>query len=108
MGEWRPGQRDTGALGLGCARLGLRAADGRNRAFAARDALRRRVQIADRALAADRAVMAMRGCNAEAPGEELLRIAIAQAQEIAAVKGADLAEQFRAGVGLGAPERFLE
>ena len=93
MGERRPWQLDAGALGLGRGRLRFGAADRGDAAFAARDALRRLVQIADRALAADRAVIAMRRLDAEPLRELLLRIAIAPAQEIDDVERADLAEQ---------------
>ena len=94
MGEWRPGRRHPGALGLGRGRLRLGAADGGDAAFAARDALRRLMQIADRALAADRAVIEMRRLDAEPIGKQLFRIAVAPAQEIDDVERADIAEQF--------------
>ena len=72
MRERRPRQRDAGALGLGRGRLRLGAADRGDAAFAARDALCRLMQIADRALAADRAVIGVRRLDAEALGELLL------------------------------------
>src|SRR4051812_9161880 len=61
MGKWRPWQLGAGTLGLGRRRLRLSAADRRDAAFAARDALGSFVDEADRALAADRPVIAMRG-----------------------------------------------
>jgi len=57
MRERRPRQIDAGAFGLGRGRLRFGAADRGNAAFAARNALRGLVQIADRAFAADRAVI---------------------------------------------------
>jgi hypothetical protein len=82
MRERRPRQRDSRALGLGRGGLGFGAADRRDIAFAARDALRRLVQIADRAFAADRPVIGMLRLDAEAIGELLCRVAVAPAQEI--------------------------
>src|SRR5262249_51638919 len=76
--------------------------------FAARDPLRCLVQIADRAFAADRAVIAMRRLNAEPRRELLLRVAIAPAQEIDHIERADLAEQLGAGIGFRALQRLLE
>ncbi len=108
MGERRPGRRHPGALGLGCGRLRLGAADGSDAAFAARNALRRLVQIADRALAADRAVIEMRRLDAEAIGKKLFRIAVAPAQEVDDVERADIAEQLSARVSLRTLERFFK
>ena len=102
------GSVDAAALRLGRGRLRLGAADRRHAAFAARDALCGLMQIADRALAADRAVIAMRGLGAEPLGEQLLGIAIAPAQEIDDVERAEFAEQFCAAVGLGALQRLLQ
>src|SRR5438128_7467334 len=66
------------------------------------------MQITDRALAADRAVVAMRRLRTDACCELLLRIAIAPAQEADDVERLDLAEQPCAGVGLGTLQRLLE
>ena len=65
MGERRPWQRDAGALRLGRGRLRFGAAHRGDAAFAARNALRRLVQIADRAFAADRAVIGVLRRDAE-------------------------------------------
>ena len=108
MGERRPWQRNAAALGLGRGRLRLGAAHRRHAAFAARDALCGLVQIADRALAADRAVIAMRWFCAQPIGEQLFGIAVAPAQEIDDVERAEFAEQFCAAVGLRAPHGLLE
>ena len=108
MGERRPRQCDAGALGLGRGGLRLGAADRGDAAFAARDALGGLMQIADRALAADRAVIGVLRADAETAGELLLRIAVAPAQEIDDVERLDLAQQFAAGVRFGAPERLLQ
>ena len=89
-------------------RLRLGAANRGDAALAARDALRRLMQIADRALAADRTVIEMRRLDAEAVGELLLRIAVAPAQEIDDIERADIAEQFCTGVRLRALQGFLE
>ena len=72
------------------------------------DALRRLVQIADRTLAADRAVIAMRGAGADPCRQQLLRIAVAPAQEIDNVERLDLVKQLCAGIGLGALQRLLQ
>ena len=101
------GSVDAGAFGLGRGRLRFGAADRGDAAFAARDALRRFVQIADRALAADRAVIGMRRLDAEPLRELLFRIAIAPAQEIDDVERLDLAEQLAAAVLFGALQRLL-
>ena len=93
---------------LGRGRLRLGAADRGDAAFAARDALGRLMQIADRAFAADRPVIEMRRFGAEPSGKLLFRIAVAPAQEIDDVERADIAEQFAAAVGLGALQRLLE
>src|ERR1700730_18211960 len=93
MGERRPWQFHAGALGLGGGRLRLGAADRGNTAFAARDALGGLVQIADRALAADRAVIGVRGVDAETVTEQLFRIAVAPAEKIDDVERADFAQQ---------------
>ena len=98
MRERRPWQIDAGALGLGRGRLRFGAADRGDAAFAARDALGRLMQIADRALAADRPVIKVCRIDAEAPGQLFFGIAIAPAQEIDDVERADLAEQLAAGV----------
>src|SRR5712664_178838 len=79
MCERRPRQFDTGAFGLGRGGLRFGAADRGDAAFAARDALRRLMQIADRAFAADRAVIGVLWRDAEAAGEQLFRIAVAPA-----------------------------
>ena len=97
MRERRPRQIDFGAFRLGRGRLRFGAADRGDAAFAARDALRRFMQIADRALAADRSVVEMRRLDAEPAGQLLLRITVAPAQEIDDVERVDLAEQFAAG-----------
>src|ERR1700682_4747037 len=92
MRERRPWQFDAGAFGLGRGRLRLRAADRRDAAFAARDALCRLMQIADRALAADRAVIGMLRLDAETIGELDFRIAVAPAQEVDDVERLDRAK----------------
>ncbi len=93
---------------LGRGRLRLGAADRRHAAFAARDALCGLMQITDRALAADRAVIAMRRFCAEPVGEQFFRIAVAPAQEIDDVERAEFAEQFCAAVRFGALQRLLQ
>src|SRR3984893_9429841 len=108
MGERRPWRGEAGALGLGRGRLRFGEADRGYAALAARDAFCRLMQIADRAFAADRAVIEVRGLDAEALGEQFFRIAIAPAQEIDDIERADLAEQFAAGVFLRAPDRLLQ
>ena len=108
MGERRPRQRDAGALGLGRGGLRLGAANRGNAAFAARDALRRLVQIADRALAADRAVIGVLWRDAEPLRQRNFRIAVAPAQEIDDVERADLVQEFRAAVGFRAPQRLFQ
>ena len=100
--ERGPRQFDAGAFRLGRAGLRLGAADRGDAAFAARDALGGLVQIADRALAADRAVIGMLRLDAEAVGELLFRIAVAPAQEIDDIERGDFAQQFAAAVGFGA------
>ena len=50
----------------------------------------------------------MRRIGAELCCELLFRIAVAPAQEIDDVERLDFAEQLCSGVGLGAPQRFLE
>jgi hypothetical protein len=82
MRERRPRQIDFSAFGLGGRRLCFGATDRRHAAFAARDTLRRLVQIADRALAADRTVIGVLRCDAETVGEQFFRIAIAPTQEV--------------------------
>src|SRR3954462_7497933 len=64
--ERRPRQFDAGAFGLGGGRLRFGAADRSHAAFAARDALRRFVQVSDRTLAADRTVISMLRFDSEA------------------------------------------
>src|SRR6185312_9194591 len=108
MGERRPGQGHARALRLGCGGLRFCAADGGHAAFAARNALGRFVQIADRALAAHRAVIAMRRLDAEPLGEQLLGIAVAPAQEVDDVERADFLKQFCPGVGFGALQRLFQ
>ena len=108
MGERRPWQGDAAAFGLGRGRLRLCAAHHGHAAFAARDALGGFVDVADRALAADRAVIAMRRIGAEPCRELLLGIAIAPAQKIDDVERTEFAEQFCPAVGLRAPHGFLE
>src|SRR5258705_4418813 len=105
MRERRPRQFDAGAFGLGRGRLRLGAADRGDAAFAARDPLRRLVQIADRAFAADRAVIGMLGLDAETGGELNFRIAVAPAQEIDDVERFDVDQQFAAAVRFRALER---
>src|ERR1700681_1215144 len=104
MREWRPRQGDAGAFGLGRGGLRLRAADRGDAAFAARNALGGLMQIADRALAADRAVIGMFWFDAERLGKLNLGIALAPAEKIDDVERADLAKQFAARVRLGALE----
>src|ERR1700694_3367916 len=108
MRERRPRQTDLGAFGLGGRRLRFGAADRRDAAFAARDPLRRFVQMADWTLAADRAVIGAFRRDAETGGEQLFRIAIAPAQEIDDVERLDIAEQFAAAVRLRALQRLLQ
>ena len=108
MRERRPRQIDLGAFRLGRGRLRLGAADRGDAAFAARDALGGLMQISDRALAADRAVIEVRRLDAEPAGKLLLRIAVAPAQEIDDVERADVAEQFAARVRFGALQRFFQ
>src|SRR5260370_1950264 len=108
MSEWSPWQGNAGAFGLGGAGWRLRAANRGNAAFAACDPLRRLMQIADRALAADRAVIGMFWLDAETHRELLFRIAVAPAEKIDDVERADIAEQFAPGVLLGALERFFD
>ena len=108
MGERRPGQRNAAALGLGRGRLRFRAADHRHAALAARDALRRLVNVADRTLAADRAVIAMRRRDAEPLGQLLLGIAVAPAQEVDDIERAEIAEQLCPAIGFRAPHRVFE
>ena len=108
MGERRPRQFDAGTFGLGGGGLRLRAADRGDAAFAARDALGSLVQIADRTLAADRAVIGVPGPDAETLRERNFRIAVTPAQEIDDVERADLAQQLGAAVGFGAPKRLLQ
>ena len=108
MGERRPWQRDAGAFGLGRGRLRLGAAHRSDAGFAARDALRGLMQIADRALAADRAVVSVSWFDAEPVGKKNFGIAVAPAQEIDDVERIDLAEQFCAAVCFGALERLFQ
>ena len=106
--ERRPWQIDAGAFRLGRGRLRLGAADRGDAAFAAGNALRGLMQIADRAFAADRAVIRVRGLDAEAIGELAFGIPIAPAQEIDDVERADLAKQFGSAIRFGALERLFE
>src|SRR6266550_4360016 len=106
--ERRPRQFDTGAFGLGRGGLRFGAADRGDAAFAARDALRRLMQIADRAFATDRAVIGVLWRDAEAASEQLFRIAVAPAQEIDDVERLDVAEQVAAAVRFGAPQRGFQ
>jgi hypothetical protein len=108
MGKRRPGQRDACALSARCGRLRLGAANGGDAALAARDTLRRLVEIADRTLASDRAAIAMRRARADPRRQQLLRIAIAPADKTDHIERLNLAEQFCAGVGLRAPQRLFE
>src|ERR1700676_5674876 len=96
MRERRPRQFDAGAFRLGRGTLRLGAAYPRDTAFAPRDPLRGFVQIADRAFAADRAVIGVLRLDAETARELNFRIAVAPAQEIDDVKRLDLAQQFTA------------
>ena len=104
MRERSPRQLDAGTLRLGCGRLRFRAADRGNAALAARDPLCRFMDIADRTLAADGTVIAMRRRDAEALCQQLLRIAIAPAQVVDDVELLHLAERLCASVCLGAPQ----
>src|SRR5947209_19981515 len=79
MREWRPWQGDAGTLGLGRARLRFGAAHRGDLAFAACDAFCRLMQLADRTLAADWTVIEVRRRDAQAPGQQLLRIEIGRA-----------------------------
>ncbi len=106
--ERRPRQFDAGAFGLGGGRLRLRSAHRGDAALAARDALGGFVQIADRALAADRAVIGVLGFDAETLGERNFRIAVAPAQEIDDVERGDLAQQLGAAVRFGTPQRLFQ
>src|SRR6476646_4185929 len=96
MRERRPRQFDTGAFGLGRGGLRLGTADRGDAAFAARNPLRRLMQIADRAFAADRAVIGVLRLDAETIGKLLLRIAVTPAREIDDIERLDFAEQFGA------------
>ncbi len=107
-GKRRPRQIDAGALGLGRGRLRFGAADRRDAAFAAGDALGRLMQIADRALAADRPVISVLRLDAEPVGKLPRRILIAPAQEVDDVERADLVQEFAAAVLLGPRQRLLE
>src|SRR5437879_9091126 len=108
MGKRRPWQLCAGALRLGRGRLRLRAANCGNTAFTARDALRSLVDVADRALAPDRAVRAMRRRDAEALRQQFFRIAIAPAQETDDVERLHLAEQLCAGILFGPAQRLFQ
>src|SRR5262249_17522200 len=108
LGEGRPVQGDAGAFRLGRGRLCLCTADRAHSTFAAREALRRLGQKGDGALAADRAVITMRRRDAETRCQQLLRVAIAPAQEAHDIERADLAEEFCAAVGLRATQRLLQ
>src|SRR5882724_4359163 len=108
MRERRPWQRESGTRGLGRGALGFGAAHGRYAAFAARDALRRFMQVSDRALAADRPVISVRGSNAETIGKLPGGVLITPAQEIDDVERLNLAQQFSTRVLLGARERLFE
>src|SRR5438445_11196419 len=98
MGKRRPRQLGAGALGLGRSRLRLRAANRGDAAFAARDTLCGLVDVTNRALTADRAVIAMRGLDAEPLRQQLFRIAIAPAQKVDDVERLRLAQQLCPGV----------
>ena len=106
MREGSPWQRDARALGSSRCALGFGAANRSDAAFTARDALRRFMQIADRAFAADRSVIAVLRLNTKAGGQQLFRIAIAPAQEVDDIEGVDFVEEPRAAVGFRALERF--
>src|SRR5258708_2495748 len=106
MRERRPRQSDAGALRLGRARLGFGAADRGDAAFAACNSLCRLMQIADRTLATNRAVICVVRSDAEAGAALSGRIAVAPAQEIDDVEGLDLAQQFRAAILLGPRQRL--
>src|SRR6266446_7261625 len=108
MCERRPRQFDADAFGLGRGGLRLGAADRGDAAFAARDPLRRFMQIADRALATDRAVIGVLWLDAETVGELNFRIAVAPAQEIDDIERLDIAEQFAAAVPFGALQRSFQ
>ena len=108
MRERRPRQFDAGAFGLGRGGLRLGAADRGDAAFAARDALRGLMQIADRAFAADRAVIGVFWLDAEPVRKLNLRIAVAPTQEIDDIERLDFAEQFVAAVCFGALQRLFQ
>ena len=108
MREWRPRQFDAGAFGLGRGGLRLGAAHRGDAAFAPGDPLRRVMQIADRAFAADRTVIGVLRLDAETARELNFRIAVAPAQEIDDVKRLDFAKQFGARVLLGALQRLFQ
>src|SRR5258706_1599492 len=106
--ERRPRKFGAGAFGLGRSGLRLGAADRGDAAFAARDALRGLMQIPDRALAADRAVIGVLRLDAETVGELLLRIAVTPTQEIDDIERLDFAKQFGARVRFGTLQRLLQ
>src|SRR5579864_5813297 len=65
MRERRPRQSDAGAFGLGRRALRLGAADCGDTTFAARNALGCFMQVADRALSADRSIVSVPRLDAE-------------------------------------------
>src|SRR5436305_2129900 len=77
MRERRPRQLDAGALRLGRRGLRFGAAHRSDAALAARDALRRFVQISDRTLTADRTVIGMLRLDPELLRQPDLGIAVA-------------------------------
>src|SRR6202166_1767572 len=108
MREGRPWQLHAGAFGLGGGRLGFGATDRSDAAFAAGNPLRRLMQIADRALAADRTVIGMFWLDAETVRELDFRVAVAPTEKVDDVERADLAKQLAACVFFRAPESLLE
>ena len=108
MRERRPRQLDVGALRLGGGGLCFGTAHRSDAAFAARDALRRFVQISDRTLAADRTVIGMLRLDAELLRQPDFRIAVAPAQKVDDVQRLDLAQELAAAILFGALERLFK
>ncbi len=108
MRERRPRQIEPGAFGLGRGALRFGAADRRDAAFAACDAQRGLVQIADRAFAADRPVIGVRRPDAETLGKLPGRVLIAPAQEVDDVERFNLTKQLAAAVRFRALQRLFQ
>src|ERR1700730_13632552 len=108
MREGRPWQLHDGAVGLGGGGLGFGAADRSDAAFAARNPLRRLMQIADRALAADRTVIGMFWLDAETVRTLDFRVAVAATEKVDAGGRADPAKHVAACVFFRALESLLE